>query len=171
MNIYHYRRLKNVNRLNTEPITRPYNLLEHSYMVTILFCHFAKLEHIEYDAVVLEAILHHDILETITGDLPWNVKNHNANTQSSWINIEEEAVKMKDQFEPYTDQNLENVMDTPQYTLFKTCDMLDLWIFLQEERRLGNMSLACFEIMERAKKLIYGKFRSIDDYMVYDYTF
>lgn len=171
MNIYHYRRLKNVNRLNTEPITRSYNLLEHSYMVTMLFCHFAKLELIEYDTVVLEAIMHHDILETVTGDLPWNVKNHNGETQSSWITIEEEAVKMKSGFDAYTDQNLQNVMNDKQYLLFKTCDMLDLWIFLQEERRLGNTALACFEIMERAKQIIYGKFRTIDDFMVYDYTF
>lgn len=171
MNIYYYRRLKNVNRLGNEPISRSYNLLEHSYMVTMLFAHFAKLEKIPYTADVLEIIMHHDIMETITGDLPWNVKNYNIYTRDAWDQIEQAMTVMVPQLEPYTDTHIKEQLTPEQHRLFKVCDMLDLWIFLQEERRLGNTALPIYEILQRAKENIECKYKSVDDFIIHGYTF
>jgi 5'-deoxynucleotidase YfbR-like HD superfamily hydrolase len=171
MNIYYYRRLKNVNRLGCEPIMRSYNLLEHSYMVTVLFCHFAKEERILYDIDVLEAILHHDMLETVTGDLPYNIKNLSPTTQTCWEAIESEAINSFPQLAPYTDVRLRKTMSKKQFKIFKVCDLLDLWIFLREEQRLGNTALPIHEIITKCKSIIEGKYKSIDKYMTDGYTF
>lgn len=165
MNISYYRRLKNVNRLGTEIIQRPYNLLEHSYMVTVLFCKFAREINIPYDTSTIDLLLHHDIVEVITGDLPYTVKNCNDITKSCWSNIEQEVLRSRPNLLPYTDDAIRSKMTPQQYELFKVCDLLDLWIFLREERGIGNLSIANHEIIKTCEDLIYGKFREIDEFM------
>lgn len=165
MNIKYYRRQKNVNRLGTIAITRPYNLLEHSYMVTVLFCHFAKLEGIPYDVDTIDRIMHHDIVETITGDLPYPIKHSSSLTEEAWAMIEKDAIKDHPDLKPYTDEVMESVFTAEQLKLFKMCDLLDLWIFLKEEYSMGNSTTACIEIIDRCETWIRGNFKSIDDYM------
>ena len=165
MNIDHYRRLRNVNRMGTEPILRPYNLLEHSYMVTVLFMHFAEKESITYSTDIIDLILHHDIIETQTGDLPWNIKNMNSSTQVSWNILETQVIAANEDFNKYSDEKIRNALRPEQFNLFKVCDMLELWIFLKEEQVLGNNSKECKRIIDTAEKVIYGMWPSIDKYM------
>jgi 5'-deoxynucleotidase YfbR-like HD superfamily hydrolase len=140
-------------------------------MVTILFAHFAKLEKIGYDAKVLEVIMHHDILEVVTGDLPYTIKNLSSSTKACWSAIETETAIEFPSFDEYTDENIKKAMTKKQYKLFRACDLLDLWIFLAEENRLGNSALPIHEIRDKCVELIGGKFKSIDEYMTYGYTF
>lgn len=170
MDIPYYRRLKNVNRLGVEAILRPYNLLEHSYMVTVLFMHFAAKEGWAYGISCIDHILHHDILETVTGDLPYVVKRFSSTTLECWSKIEEEIVGVHPQLITYTDDYMERTLTPGQLELFKVCDLLDLWIFLKEEQGLGNTNARCQEIINTCVTLIKGKFKSVDQFMN-DYKF
>ena len=163
MDIFYYRKLKNLDRLNGKFKLRNYNLIEHSYMVAMLFKHFAKIEDVCYDPQVFDAILHHDIVEVVTADLPYDVKNFSEETKLAWAKIEEELVKDHPQLERYTDTKL--VLTPFQFMLFKVCDLLDLWIFLKEESSYGNNSKDVREITQRAEEMIKGKFKSVDKYI------
>jgi 5'-deoxynucleotidase YfbR-like HD superfamily hydrolase len=159
------RRMKNVNRLGTERITRPYNLLEHSFMVTILFRYFAEVENVFYDEYDIDLIMHHDLLETVTGDLPYNVKNLNIETEKCWAIIERDVAKGNPVLEKYTDQRIGEILNARQYQLFKACDLLDLWIFICEEFQLGNLDKNLAQISERCVSLIGDTFPSINQFM------
>lgn len=140
MKIETYRQMKNVQRLAIHQILRPYNLLEHSYMVGILFMHFAKLEDIPYDINTLRLVLNHDVLETISGDMPYPAKNLNEKTKYHWERIESEIADAHPEMRPYTDHRIEQVMTPGQFDLFKACDLLELWIFIREEQEMGNLN-------------------------------
>jgi 5'-deoxynucleotidase YfbR-like HD superfamily hydrolase len=165
MEINYYRRLKNVNRLGTESKLRNYNLLEHSYMVVALFRHFASKEDVAYDLTTIDYIMHHDILEVISSDLPYTVKNLNEATIAAWEVIEKEVMKQHPQLQRYSDDNILRNMTAGQHLLFKACDLLDLWIFLKEEEALGNRTPECFNIIKTCERLVLGKFKSIDNFM------
>ena len=165
MTINYYRCQKNVNRLGTIGITRPYNLLEHQYMVAMLFRHFAQKEGIAYDLDVLERILHHDIVEVVTGDLPYPVKHSSSMTETAWLVIEKEALTVHPELQEYTDDVMERKFTPEQLKLFKMCDLLDLWIFLKEEYGLGNRTEECSVIIARCETWILGTFSSIDTYI------
>jgi len=165
MDIKYYRRLKNVDRLGIEAKLREYNLLEHQYMVAMLFRHFACKEDVAYDILIFDIILHHDIVETVTSDIPYPVKNFNSKTVECWSIIEQEVIQHHEQLIRYTDKNIENAMTPKQFSLFKVCDLLDLWIFLREEQTMGNNNNECKKIIKTCEKLIKGKFKTIDIYM------
>lgn len=160
-----YRKMKNLDRLNGKFKTRGYNLLEHSYMVAMLFKNFAYIEDISYDMQVFDKILHHDIVEVVTADLPWDVKNFSEITKNSWENIEKELISECKFLNRYTDDNFQ--FTESQYKLFKACDVLDLWIFLKEESSYGNKSNDVIEILDRCKTMLNEKynFTSILTYM------
>lgn len=166
MEISYYRKLKEVNRLSRVTCLRSYNVLEHSYMVAMLFKHFAATEDVPYNMVVFEHILHHDIVEAISSDLPYDVKNFNEVTKHSWDVIEMEIVKQHHQLRRYTDDNIKDAMNEMQYKLFKVCDLLDLWIFLKEEQGLGNNTQKVNSIIDKCEELIKGQFVSVDKYML-----
>lgn len=165
IDIAYYRRMKYVNRLSRWPISRGYNLLEHSFMVTVLFRHFANLEDISYDMQVLDRVMNHDIVETVTGDFPYDAKNMNRETKELWEQLELQVVRMHLTFDRYTDRALMDVFTFQQYELFKACDLLDLWIFIREEQEMGNRSEMLDHIATKCVNLIRGKFPSIDKYM------
>ena len=165
MKIEDYRNMKNIERLSLHPIQRSYNLLEHSYMVAILFSHFANLEDVSYDIQVFKKVLHHDILETITGDLAYTVKNLSDTTKEAWGHIEDEVINENPRFEHYSDKAIETAMTPLQFKLFKVCDLLDLWIFIKEEIALGNRDQEILNIERRCVALIKGPFPSIDTFI------
>lgn len=167
MNIEYYLNLKNVERLATSYKIQSYNVLEHSYMVTVLFRYFASRENVAYDIHVLDAILHHDILESVTGDLIYTVKNMTEHTKDLWEELEDEVVGKHFQLENYTDSKLREVMNKRQYQLFKACDLLDLWIFLKNEITLGNKTKKILEYQSRCYMLLVTdyNFTTINQFM------
>lgn len=153
IDIKYYRKLKNVTRMSGAFIHQSYNLLEHQYMVGMLFQRFAKLDNVPYDINDLNIVLHHDIVETVTGDLSWVVKNFNQVTKASWATIEEELVHKYFQLEKYSDENIRKGLTELQFLLFKACDILDLFIFIHEEIKLGNRSDEIIEAYNNCLKI------------------
>jgi len=140
IDISYYRKMKNIDRLSMMFKNRPYNLLEHSYMVTVLFRRFASIEDVPYDMNVLDIVMNHDAVESVTTDLPWDIKNFSDKTKSAWSEIEKELISVHFQLEKYSDDNIKNSLNKRQHDLFKTCDVLDLLIFVKEEIDIGNNS-------------------------------
>jgi 5'-deoxynucleotidase YfbR-like HD superfamily hydrolase len=167
MDIKFYRAMKGVDRLNGKFKHRTYNLLEHSYMVAMLFRHFASKEDVAYDINVLDIILHHDIVEVATSDLSYVVKNHSEVTKKAWGDIEEDVLSspLFSQLSRYSDKKIKSGLSALQHDLFKVCDLLDLWIFLKEEKAYGNNSWDVNDILDRCVQLIKGKFRTVDKFM------
>ena len=154
IDIKYYRKMKNIDRLAQGYKNRSYNLLEHSYMVAMLFRHFASLEDVPYDMNVFDLVLHHDVVEVISADLPWPIKNFNDKTKEAWNIIEEEVIKKHFQLEKYSDENLKKGMTTLQYSLFKACDILDLYIFVKEEISLGNKAVFIKEVEKNCQEIL-----------------
>lgn len=169
MDIKYYRKLKNINRLSREAIVRPYNLAEHQYGVTVLFMHFAALEDVEYSVETIKHILHHDVLETLTSDLPYTVKNFNNTTRQCWETIESEIMRNHPEMLPYSDYVMEKNFSRQQLSLFKVCDLLELWLFCREEQALGNGSLEIGRVVVKCVEIIKeystGYFESVLDFM------
>lgn len=163
--IEYYRKLMNIDRLAGKFKLRKYDLAQHSYYTAILFSEFAKLEDISYDTSVLEMILSHDMMEVITTDLPWTCKNLSEKTKECWNIIEEESANAFPEFKKYSDEALKSCMTKEQHELFKCCDYLELFLFIHEERQLGNNTEGMLDVYNNCINLIKGKFKSIDIYM------
>jgi len=158
-------RCKNIERLGMYYHIRGYNLMEHSYMVGMLFMKFAELEQISYGITVLEIVLKHDICESQTQDLSYEVKNYNEKTKVLWEGIEEEICGNDTILMNYTDVAIKSTLNEQQFTLFKVCDLLDLWIFLKQEQRIGNKQKEIQVIVERCENLLNGKYKSVDNFI------
>ena len=173
ISIIYYRKMKNIDRLSMMFKNRPYNLLEHQYMVLVLFRRFASLEDVQYDMNVLDIIMNHDSVEAVTGDLPWNVKNFSLKTKEAWEIIEEDVVDVHFQLEKYTDKEIKKSLNERQYDLFKMCDVLDLFIFVKEEIALGNTSKDMKKVEENCFKIfgsVKTKFPNIQKFIeTYEY--
>lgn len=166
MEIKYYRALKNVDRLSGVSKHRSYNILEHSYMVAILFKYFASKENVPYGFAEFDYILNHDLLESVSGDLSYEVKNISQLTKDSWHTIEKEVIHLHPSLSKYSDSNIKQNLSELQFKLFKACDLLDLWIFLIEERALGNYTRRVQEIIYRCEELIDGLgFKKINEFI------
>lgn len=164
INLYRY--MMNVNRLSGRHIQRNYNIALHSYYVGLLFMHFAEIENIEFDVEVLNIVFKHDVLESITNDLPWPVKNLNEKTKKNWEEIEEEVIKANPILKNYSDEIIKMTLNKDQFNLFKACDYLELWIFVGEEISLGNCTNDIVIIFDRSRELIREfRFKSIMDFI------
>ncbi len=154
--IHYYRKMLNVQRLSGTTKLRSYNLAEHSYFVTLLFQDFAKLEGIDYNIDVLEAVLKHDFLEVLTADLPYHVKNHSEETQKAWATIENAVAEAKrDEFASplMSDSEIRSILNEEQFILMKACDILELLLFCLEEWTLGNKTKALRVVLNNCVKI------------------
>lgn len=168
--------MKNVQRLPNTPHHRGYNLLEHGFVVGMLFRWFASQEDVAYDITVWDKVLMHDYVESVTGDLNLLVKRHSALTADCWAKIEDDICKGNTALAPYTDAEIKASMTDLQYRLFKCCDYLDLWIFCVQERTMGNRQPGILDCINNCRKLIvkYSNdckdFKSIIEFMnAYEY--
>jgi len=160
-----YRKMACVDRLAGKYKIRNYNLVFHQYYVALFFMHFAEKEHIEYDVKVIDFILKHDIYEVLTNDLPWECKNLNDITKECWKQIEKEVGNCYKGLELYSDEQLKKCLNLKQYLLFKAMDYLELFIFIKEEKMLGNSNTELMKIADRCIELIKGKFKSVDEFL------
>lgn len=87
-------------------------------------------------------VLHHDIMETFTGDLPYTVKNLSDEVKDSWDFIEAEVIERVSELYPslafYTDRAIRDSLSPRQFAIFRIADTADLWLYTEEEIRLGN---------------------------------
>jgi len=163
--ILNYRKMMNIDRLAGKHKLRKYSLDTHCYYTTLFFMDFAKKESIAYDENVLDLVLKHDLVETISADLIYTVKNINDVTRECWAQIEREAIKVNRDYEPYSDENLKKRLSKEQHDLLKCCDYLELWIFIREEMELGNKTEGMEEVYDNCLRLMLGKFESIDEFV------
>lgn len=145
-----------VDRLQGKRKILKYDLMQHQWMTANLFIYFASLEDVSYTANELRLIMNHDILETITNDLPYTVKNFSEETRSYWGNIEDCIVgDIKNCYlRQFTDQSIKEHLTPRQYALFKCCDLLDLYLFVEEEACLGNVSRDLAEVKCKCEEII-----------------
>jgi len=158
-----------VDRLAGKFKLRKYDLAQHSYFTGIFFIHFAKLEGIEYSTEVLETVLSHDLMETLTSDLPWNIKNMSEVTKECWSKIENETARVFPEFQKYSDEAIKSSLTEEQFRLFKCMDYLDLFLFIHEEILLGNVTPEMIEIYERCTNLIDHQFKSVNEFVLEKY--
>lgn len=152
--IRYYLKCKNVRRMGNIFTHRPYNLMEHQWMVGMLFRHFASLENIPYDINIWDIILKHDLLETESMDLPWPVKNLSPKVKECWGKIEDEVANQHFKLQRYTDEQIKEKLTPLQYNLFKVCDTLDLLLFVKEEIAIGNNTESIREVESNCWKII-----------------
>ena len=164
-------RLKSIKRLPNTPHHMEYNVMEHSYVVAVLFKWLAAEEDVSYNMDVFERVLLHDFVESVTGDLNYCVKNLSEKTYTAWGVIEEEVTAQNSFLSRYTDEEIKETLTPLQYDLFKCCDYLDLFIFSCKEIILGNRSdgiLACYqncmELICHYSKNRFSKVRWIVNY-------
>lgn len=168
--IDNYRKMLTIDRLAGKFKLRKYDLAQHCYYTGILFMHFANLENIEYSKETIEIVFAHDLMEVATTDLPWNCKNLNETTKECWATIENEAAKAFPDFQRFSDDNIKNSLSKEQFTLFKVMDYLELFLFIHEEILLGNTTWEMIDIYERCIDLNKGKYKSVDDFMMYKFN-
>lgn len=164
--------MKEIKRLPNTPHHREYNLLEHCFVVGMLFRWFASEEDVSYDINVFDKVLLHDYVESVTGDLNACVKKFNETTAVSWEKIEHEICSKNSILAPYTDEVIKSSMTMLQYKLFKVCDYLELWIFCKNEQSLGNNSKKLLECINNCQRLIekytedWKYFKSVKKFML-----
>lgn len=146
-------KMRDVQRLAGKPIIKPYSLMEHCYYVAMLFKHFASRCDIPYSMDVFDLVLKHDLVEVVTGDLAYPVKNFSEETHSAWDVIETSLAKHYG-LENYSGYSLKERMTKGQYDLFKLCDILDLYIFVLREKSLGNNTEEIKEVENNCHKII-----------------
>jgi 5'-deoxynucleotidase YfbR-like HD superfamily hydrolase len=162
--IIHHRKMLNVQRMSGSPKIRSYNLAEHSYFVATMFEEFAKEEGIKYSTDAIYVVLRHDIMEVLTSDLPYPVKNFNDTVKQAWDLIEEELYQgNKDRFiTMLTDEEIKRRLTEEEFRLMKSCDILDLYLFCLEERQLGNHSLPILRIIDNCVQILeYYRIESV----------
>lgn len=148
-------KMRDVQRLAGRPIHKPYSLMEHCYYVGMLFKHFASKCDVPYSMEVFDLVLKHDLVEVVTGDLVYPVKNFSKETQDAWDLIER-ALAESYGLEKYANDALKNAMTKGQYELFKLCDILDLYIFVLREKSLGNNTEEIEIVIGNCHKIING---------------
>lgn len=163
-------RMRDIQRLAGTPILKQYSLMEHCYYVGMLFKHFASKCDVPYGMNEFDLILKHDLVEVVTGDLIYPVKNHSEETKSAWEVIEESLARHHG-LEKYSDLSIKENLNKCQYDLFKLCDILDLYVFVRREQSLGNNSKEiervvknCVDIVESVCNRNGQKFNKVLEY-------
>ena len=134
---------------------KDYDLMQHQYMTANLFAILCKLENVEYNLEVFQAVLNHDLMETATRcDLPWPVKRLNDETSKAWDLIEEEVAKSNPHLSDYTDENFKLKMTEEQRAICKIADYLDLYYYVVREAELGNKTKEITEVIDNCEYLM-----------------
>lgn len=154
------------NRLSSVPTIRPYVLALHCFYTGILFEIHAEKENIPITMEQLRFVYRHDIAEVVTGDVLLPVKIHSPGTKTRWETIEAEVLEKYPALDHYSDQFAEHSFPPLQFKLFKACDLLELFIFCMEERRMGNGQRGMNSVIKNCVNLLpeFG-FDSVTDYV------
>lgn len=163
-----HRKMASIERLAGTMKHRSYNLAEHSFYVMQLFSMIAESENIPYEANDLIIASRHDLLESISGDLLYPVKNLNQTTKDCWEQIEDEITISYPLLIPYSDHNIVNGFSDPElHKVMKCADILDLYLFCKEEEAMGNQTKNLHRVIAECEKLLFGKYyyRSVDHFI------
>lgn len=136
-----FREAGRVRRLHTVPLTQHYDVAQHSYNMAVMAMAICPAPSQE----LIEACLFHDVHERWTGDAPAPVKWAEVNLANAMRAVE---VRINHEL------NIEpNLTDSEQRWL-KGLDLLELFLFCQDELRVGNTNVrevanTCHDILFR----------------------
>ena len=148
-----------VERWQGTPQLLPYNVSTHAYNCAMLYMQLCRICTKEVDLQLLSALLCHDNMESLTGDLLAPAKDSSpedwdrieAQVQEKWrINTNMEASLVKT-FLPI--ENNLMYLPTESLHLLKIIDMLEFLLHAQQEYKAGNR---CGKVMSGLK---YGGLR------------
>lgn len=170
-----YRRLKEIKRCNNFPVVNKEDVAQHSFYVTLLAMVVAD-EYNQYVAshnsayhpydvenlmnvVKIEPLLRkallHDVEESFTSDIPWNVKHADEETHK----VIERAIakKLEDSYEGSKSMKLYQEIGTRCKDEFEgkfvdICDMLELSQYCFEEVAMGNSYIK--PLLDKANRLV-----------------
>lgn len=153
LNIKKIRALANVRRFNFEHCIRYQSVAEHSLFVAMIAREIAKLVPCMCNPFderdVLEYSIFHDAEEAVTGDFPFLVKRY--------IRDQVEMLEEKARVE----LGLDPVGQRPSVNhVVKLADIVELKLYLEEERKMGNTTL--FNIEEESWGLIQNHFLTVE---------
>jgi len=149
-----------VERLSGRAKNKPYNLVEHSYLVGMIFKDLCEREGLSFTVEEWDLVLKHDLLETKTGDLLWPVKHLNDKTKKLWDAIEEEIVTEYPHLRTYSDENIKEKLGEQKFQLFKTADYLELYFYCLNEIELGNHDEEILLVVQTCEGLIPEEVRN-----------
>lgn len=156
-----YRRMRNIRRCNTFPVVNAIDVAQHSYYVAMLAMAFsdeyntwAEEHNLEFHPlddenqyvllnteVVLRKSLLHDTEESITSDIPWNIKHMNKDVHK----LLEDAINQRidKAYEGTRTMELYHKMgkeckDGFEGQVVDLADMTELAIYCYEELAMGN---------------------------------
>ena len=151
MNLRKVRALRNIRRFNFEACVSYQSVAEHSFFVAIIAREMYGLVRHKYELAttpggdnmgrIVESAILHDIEESCTGDIPFLVKRQMVDS----------AKHLKDLALAELDIKLSKESDLVRMVV-KFADIVDLKIYLEEERRLGNSTM--FNIEQETMGLI-----------------
>ena len=140
MNIRKTRSLRHIRRFNFHHCNQYESVAEHSFYVAMIAYELAK--DLDYNTKQIyrtaSYALHHDIEESVTGDIPFLIKRKMANISV----IEYEALQELG-YDPAIFAKMrtkDKVMDVVNFA-----DAYELKIYLEEERKSGNKGLFTIE--------------------------
>ena len=143
-----------VERWQGTPQLLPYNVSTHAYNCAMLYMQLCHICAKEIDVQLLSALLCHDNMESLTGDLLAPAKDSSpedwdrieAQVQEKWrINTNMEASLVKT-FLPI--ENNLMYLPTESWHLLKIIDMLEFLLHAQQEYKAGNR---CNKVMSGLK--------------------
>ena len=107
-----FARLQDVNRFSVRRTHQTQSVAAHSFNVCWIYLWLSRMlgRTARRDEII--AILHHDLDEALTGDIPAPAKNEGARVYDGW---------------------------DESRLLLKLADKLDQWLFVRRENRLGNV--------------------------------
>jgi len=137
------RRLGTVPRWTVVPTIKTQNVGEHSFHVAYMALWVARLHARLHDGSadldILGFAIVHDETEAITGDIPASENGRNLSGKSK---VMENKYKLGD---CTASNDIKSVL--------KLADLLEAYLFVQEEKRLGNRAL--FDIEQDVKRRIF----------------
>ena len=143
-----------VERWQSTPQLLPYNVSTHAYNCAMLYMQLCHICRKEINLQLLSALLCHDNMESLTGDLLAPAKDSSpedwdrieAQVQEKWrINTNMEASLVKT-FLPI--ENNLMYLSTESLHLLKIIDMLEFLLHAQQEYKAGNR---CSKVMSGLK--------------------
>lgn len=154
--IHYQRKVRNVQRMNGNPMHKEYNLAQHGYFVLSIAMDLSKLIGVTLTVDDVDVIMRHDFAETVTSDLPYPVKNLNKDTQEAWETIENEALSASKykSFQKYSDTSIRSILNDQKWWIFKFSDMLELSLHCWDEMILGNNSYEVNRVICNAAKVM-----------------
>lgn len=180
VDLVNIRRMRNIKRCNNFPVLIQEDVAQHSYYVTMLAWNIASeynnsvdneyphdvaaMPYADVDEVIKKALCH-DIPESITSDIPFNVK-HSSKSMSEMVNtLEEDVVEdMSGVFSQSISEFILNSKSDFNGQFVAIADLLELAIYCAEEVNMGNNSLyymldRCCELLQEIDNfdLLYHK--------------